>query len=67
MHRQALELKEKVLGAEHPDTLTSINNLILVLNSQGKYEEAEAMHRQNTRAKKKALGKERIGAGTNYI
>jgi Flp pilus assembly protein TadD len=24
MHRQALELREKVLGLEHPETLTSV-------------------------------------------
>ena len=31
MHRRALELKEKVLGPEHPSTLTSMNNLAVVL------------------------------------
>jgi hypothetical protein len=41
MHREALMLCEKVLGRDHPDTLTSMNNLVLVLDSQGKYEEAE--------------------------
>jgi tetratricopeptide (TPR) repeat protein len=43
MHRQTLELKEKVLGQEHPSTLSSMNNLALVLRSQGKYKEAETM------------------------
>ena len=47
MHRQALDLRTEVLGAKHPSTLTSMNNLALVLRSQGKYEEAEAMHRQD--------------------
>ncbi|KAI1359478.1 hypothetical protein F5Y08DRAFT_319605 [Xylaria arbuscula] len=40
MQRQTLELREKVLGREHPDTLASMNNLAFVLGSQGKYEEA---------------------------
>ncbi len=35
---------ENMLGKEHPDTLTSMNNLALVLSSQGKYKEAEEMH-----------------------
>jgi hypothetical protein len=35
-----------VLGKEHPDTLVSINNLTLVLDSKGKYEKAEQLHRQ---------------------
>ncbi len=38
--------KEKMLGKEHPSTLTSMNNLVLVLSRQGKYDEAEEMHRQ---------------------
>jgi hypothetical protein len=45
LHRRALEGYEKVLGPEHPHTLTSINNLGNVLKSQGKYEEAEALHK----------------------
>ena len=34
---------EKALGRKHPHTLTSVNNLVLVLQAQGKYEEAEVM------------------------
>ena len=40
MHRQALRLRETVLGVEHPHTLSSIDNLATVLWKQGKYEEA---------------------------
>ncbi|KAK2005502.1 TPR-like protein [Colletotrichum eremochloae] len=58
MHRQTLELKEKVLGPENPDTLSSMNNLALVLDSQGKYEEAEQMHRQTLELREKVLGPE---------
>jgi hypothetical protein len=41
-----LQLKEKVLGEEHPSMLISMDNLASVLQSQAKYEEAEGMHRQ---------------------
>jgi hypothetical protein len=34
-----------VLGKEHPSALDSMNNLALVIRSQGKYEEAEELHR----------------------
>jgi prophage maintenance system killer protein len=44
MHQQTLQLKEKVLGKEHPSMLNSMNNLANVLYSQGKYKEAEVMH-----------------------
>ncbi|KAF2623299.1 kinesin light chain 1 [Macroventuria anomochaeta] len=70
-HRQGLCLVEKVLGPEHPDMLTSMsnlalvldsqgnmNNLALVLNSQGKYDEAEAMNRQALARMEKVLGRE---------
>jgi hypothetical protein len=41
-----LSTHERVLGPEHPNTLTSMNNLALVLNSQGKYEAAEEMQQR---------------------
>jgi hypothetical protein len=43
MHRQELELARKVLGREHPETLTSMDNLALMLSDQGKHEKAEMM------------------------
>jgi len=46
MNRRAREGSEKVLGAEHPDTLGSVGNLASVLRDQGKYEEAEKMNRR---------------------
>jgi Flp pilus assembly protein TadD len=46
MHRQTLQLTETVLGKDHPDTLTSMNNLAVSLRLQGKCAEAEAMHKR---------------------
>jgi hypothetical protein len=40
--------------------LTSMNNLAEVLNSQGKYEVAEAMHKQTLATREKVLGKEHL-------
>ena len=48
----------EMLGEENPSILASMNNLALVLNKQGKYEEAEAMHRQGLELSEKVLGKE---------
>ena len=56
--RQKLQLDEKVFGAEHPDTLTSMSNLAGVLDSLGKYEESEAMNRQTLAQREKVLGPE---------
>ena len=44
MNRRALDGYEKVLGEEHPYTLTSVSNLASVLRDQGKYEEAETIN-----------------------
>ena len=58
MDRQTLQLKEKVLGKEHPDTLGSMNNLASSLRQQGKFAEAEAMDWQTLQLREKVLGKE---------
>ena len=36
LYRETLQLTEKVLGKEHPDTLASMNNLAALFESQGK-------------------------------
>jgi hypothetical protein len=54
LHREALGLREKVFGRDHPNTLTSMNNLAEVLRPQGKHDEAEALHRE-------ALHREALG------
>ncbi|KAH6692822.1 hypothetical protein BKA61DRAFT_499510, partial [Leptodontidium sp. MPI-SDFR-AT-0119] len=35
---QVMKFRKKVLGEEHPHTLTSVNNLAFLFKSQGKYE-----------------------------
>ncbi|CAN9474118.1 unnamed protein product [Alternaria alternata] len=59
-HPDTLTSKDQrgVLGLEHPDTLTSVSQLGSVLESQGKYDEAEAMHRRALEGYEKALGVE---------
>jgi tetratricopeptide (TPR) repeat protein len=56
--RIALKLRNNILGAEHPDTLTSMNNLAAVLSAQGKLPEAETLYRQVREARRRALGSE---------
>jgi hypothetical protein len=47
-----------LLGAEHPDTLTSANNLAWSLSSQGKHADAERILREVFGARKRVLGAE---------
>ena len=42
------EARQRVLGVEHPDTVTSLHNLALAMERHGKAAEAEALHRQVT-------------------
>jgi hypothetical protein len=55
---QVIETFKKVLGLEHPFMLTTMNNLALVLDSQGKYEKAKSIHRQTLATREKVLGLE---------
>lgn len=45
-----------MLSVNYLDTLTTINNLAEVLVSQGKYLEAESMHRQTLATSERVLG-----------
>ena len=54
---QTVERAEKDLGREHPDTLTSVNNLAVLYSDQGRYAQAG----RKTHSIKRALeAKERV-------
>ncbi|KAM0449188.1 hypothetical protein ACHAO4_007851 [Trichoderma viride] len=55
---QIRELQTELLGAEHPDTLDSMNNVAIMLYSQMKYNKAEAIYRQVLEVRTKVLGAE---------
>jgi tetratricopeptide (TPR) repeat protein len=58
LYRQALEIRQKVLGPEHPSTAISLNTLALLLQDQGKFDEAEPLYRQALAIYQKVLGPE---------
>ena len=49
---------EKYHGIDHPDTLSSINDLALLYSNQGKYAEAEPLYKEALAGRQKALGQE---------
>ena len=55
---RALEIREKQLGAEHPDTAGSLNNLAGLYYHQGKYGEAAGYMKRALAIVEKALGPE---------
>ncbi len=54
--KQALAIREKALGAEHPDTATSLENLAAVCRLEGKYVTAELLCNRALAIRKKILG-----------
>lgn len=54
--RRALKGREKVLGAEHPDTLKEANAMALILQARCKFDEAELLFQQALGGHSKVFG-----------
>ena len=54
--QQTLAYAERVLGAEHPDTLASVNNLAFLYQAQGRYGEADPLFQRALAANERVLG-----------
>jgi tetratricopeptide (TPR) repeat protein len=63
---EALEIRRKVLGEEHPDTAQSYNNVAFALNAQGKYAAAAEASRKALDICRKVLGAEHPLTATSY-
>ena len=47
LETQVMDMRKKLLGAEHPDTLSSMANLALTYRNKGRWNEAEQLQVQN--------------------
>jgi tetratricopeptide (TPR) repeat protein len=56
LHEQALELRERILGPEHPDVATSLSNLGLVVSDTGDFAKARDLHQRALAIRERALG-----------
>jgi tetratricopeptide (TPR) repeat protein len=54
--RKARATREQLLGPDHPDTLTSMDNLALLYRERGRYDEAEPLFLQALEARRRTLG-----------
>ncbi|KAG7274638.1 hypothetical protein CRUP_009681 [Coryphaenoides rupestris] len=54
--KRALEIREKVLGTEHPDVAKQLNNLALLCQNQGKYQEVERYYERALHIYQQRLG-----------
>ena len=58
LENQVMDMRKKLLGAEHPDTLASMGDLASIYCNQGRWNEAEQLHIQVIDMTKKLLGAE---------
>jgi hypothetical protein len=56
MNLRALTGSEKVLGLEHPDTLTGVDNLAHLLHSQQQFQQASVLHQRALSSYQQTLG-----------
>jgi hypothetical protein len=55
---QVMEAIKRLLGEEHPDTLTSMANLAFTYWNQGRRKEAKKLDEKAMEARKRLLGEE---------
>ena len=60
MQRELLEVKRRVLGPEHPDTMDTMANLAHALDGEDKHAEAEQMQRELLDLQRRVLGPEHL-------
>ena len=58
LFQEALRVRQKVLGPEHPDTAQSFNNLAWLYRVMGEYDKAEPLYQEALRIRRKVLGPE---------
>ena len=66
LYRQALAIRENVLGKNHPDTAESYNNLALLYKTQGRYEEAEPLLKKALEIRENVLGENHPDTAGSY-
>ena len=58
LYRRALQIRKRVLGHGHPDTLASVTNLALLLDRKRDVKEAEQLYRWVLEVRARTLGRE---------
>jgi len=65
-HQRSLEIREKVLGFEHPSTASTYNDIALCCKDQGNYYKALEWHQKALDVREKVLGMEHPDTATTY-
>ena len=69
LYQEALQIYRKVLGVEHPGTVTFLSNLAELYKAMGEYAKAEPLYQEALRIRQKVLGPEHpdVAAGLNNL
>ena len=66
LFQEALRIRQKVLGPEHPDTATSLNNLAALYQDMGEYAKAEPLFKKRSGSGRRSwAGTSRHGAAAS--
>ncbi|MBC7822487.1 MAG: tetratricopeptide repeat protein [Candidatus Parcubacteria bacterium] len=65
LYLQALEIRQRQLGNDHPSVATSLNNLASLYESQGRYPEAEPLYLQALEIRQRQLGDDHPDVATS--
>ena len=63
--KKALTVAEEIVGPDHPDVATSLNNLALLYYTQGEYAAAEPLYKRALQISEKALGLDHPNVATS--
>ncbi len=58
LYERSLQIREQMLGAEHPDVAQSLNNLAMLHKAQGEYAKAAPLYERSLQIREKVLGAE---------
>ena len=65
LYLQALDIRQRQSGEQHPSVATSLNNLALLYRAQGRYEEAEPLYLQALALRRSLLGEQHPDVATS--
>jgi CHAT domain-containing protein/Tfp pilus assembly protein PilF len=63
--KRSLEIRERVLGRDHPDVAVSANNLAELYRIVGRYAEAEPLYKRSLDIKERVLGRDHPDVATS--
>ena len=67
LYQEALALRQRLLGNDHPDVATSLNNLAGLYGAQGRYSEAEPLYQEALALRQRLLGNDHPYVATSLF